>query len=166
MHGVGDRFGDCKQLIEIARRHSLKIDHDASVSARVDESRNRSRGHSRHLGVLAESTDYLGMKTSPEIRRDQCHRARRYGGLLPNAVRINLQGAKARCIECDPTGNDPLEARPVLIDGRFAIPVPGSGEAPVRRLNAWLRRKMRAGGYQEREANLAQSATIQQTPAP
>jgi len=157
---VGHRLRDGQQLVQIAGRHSLEVDHDSVISARVDERRDCSRGQRRHLRVFAEPADYFGMEATADVGGDERHRARSDDRVLPDAVGIQPDGAKAGCVERDPAGDDSLEARAMRLDGRVAIRVPGSGKTPVRRRHAWLRGKMRAGG-EEREPNLAKRATIQ-----
>jgi hypothetical protein len=61
---IRDRFRDGEELVEITRSHSLEVDHDSVISARVDKGRKPSRRHRRELRVVSKATDYLGMKTA------------------------------------------------------------------------------------------------------
>src|SRR5438046_4356879 len=101
------------------------------MPARTDERCDRAGSDRRHLWIVSDAANDLGMEPIPEVGGDQRRLARRDHRQVAGAVRVKKNGAKACRVERDPASDDLRQAGSMLDHRRIAAPVPWSGESPI-----------------------------------
>src|ERR1700682_1822578 len=113
---IGHRARNCEQRIEISRGHALEVYYDTAIGCRIDQRGYRTGRNTRCFRTSTKSANDLRVETAPVVRCNERHSAWCHHDVGAKTVRIDLQGQKTRGVERYPSGDDPGQGGPVLLD--------------------------------------------------